>query len=616
MAVCAPVFGWFGAVPILFAGVSYLAWTAYTAIFDFAALGIVLISTFTPLLIGWLAVQRKTGNEETDKVYHELRSKLNSVSGQSDAILNAISNGIIAVNAQNIITLVNPAATKIIGWNREDAIGLDYRTVFKFSDARDQIIPETQHPIQLAHTGGREVKIESLFLVTSDSGKRIQASVTATPLSDGGVITVFRDITEERAEEREQAEFISTASHEMRTPVASIEGFLGLTLNPATAQIDDKARGFILKAHESAQHLGHLFQDLLDVSKADDGRMLNNPQIIDVVPFMHDIISGMLPKAEAKSLFVNFKPNPDFTAATQDVRESYGSNLDHDTARTVAPVFYVNVDSDHLREVADNLIENAIKYTPKGSITVDVDGDDSHVTISVADSGIGIPAEDIPHLFQKFYRVDNSDTREIGGTGLGLYLCRKLAEAMGGKIWVESTYKEGSTFFVQLPRISSVDAQRIIEDSSEKESTVEITNVTSSVVDSDATLEAATAMSQSQNTQQMAPVTQPNVVQAQTAPVATPPQAAIPNAPITPTQQPAVSTYQPAVAPSQPAQPQPTQAVTTQATQPAATQGAPVAAPVYAQAQPIAVKATPEQVPQTVPSAAPVAPQQTPPPRR
>jgi hypothetical protein len=213
--------------------------------------------------------------------------------------------------------------------------------------------------------------------------------------------------------------------------------------------------------------LGRLFQDLLDVSKADDGRLQNNPKVVDVVPFLHDIVAGLLPKAQAKSLFINFKPSPDFEGTVDISRQSYGSNIDHATARVITPAFYVNVDNDHLREILDNLVENAIKYTLKGNVTVDVTGDDEHVIISIADSGIGIPAEDVSHLFQKFYRVDNSDTREIGGTGLGLYLCRRLTEAMGGKIWVESVYKEGSTFFVQLPRMDSVKAQEAIEGSSE-----------------------------------------------------------------------------------------------------------------------------------------------------
>ena len=131
--------------------------------------------------------------------------------------------------------------------------------------------------------------------------------------------------------------------------------------------------------------------------------------------------------------------------------------------KSLQPIFYANIDPDHFREVVSNLIENAIKYTPSGEVVVNVTGDDKQISVSVKDSGIGIPAEDIPHLFQKFYRVDNSDTREIGGTGLGLYLSRRLAEAMSGNLRVESKYKEGSTFYLEIPRMSSSEAKQRLE---------------------------------------------------------------------------------------------------------------------------------------------------------
>ena len=283
----------------------------------------------------------------------------------------------------------------------------------------------------------------------TSSEKRILVSIVSSPVgTDGeGIIVVFRDITKEKAEEREQAEFISTASHEMRTPVASIEGYLGLALNPATAHIDEKARDFITKAHESAQHLGRLFQDLLDISKVEDGRMKNNPKIINVNEFLKNIFDGLATKANEKQLNYIFMP---------DI-------IDEGKEKSLQPIFYANIDPDHFREVVSNLIENAIKYTPSGEVVVNVTGDDKQISVSVKDSGIGIPAEDIPHLFQKFYRVDNSDTREIGGTGLGLYLSRRLAEAMSGNLRVESKYKEGSTFYLEIPRMNSSEAKQRLE---------------------------------------------------------------------------------------------------------------------------------------------------------
>jgi signal transduction histidine kinase len=125
-------------------------------------------------------------------------------------------------------------------------------------------------------------------------------------------------------------------------------------------------------------------------------------------------------------------------------------------------MYYAFIDPDQMREVLSNLLDNAIKYTMQGSVTVDVKGDPDNVSISVSDTGIGIPPEDLPHLFQKFYRVDNSDTRTIGGTGLGLYISRRLTEANSGHIKVTSTYSKGSTFTVQVPRLSNERASELM----------------------------------------------------------------------------------------------------------------------------------------------------------
>jgi signal transduction histidine kinase len=114
-----------------------------------------------------------------------------------------------------------------------------------------------------------------------------------------------------------------------------------------------------------------------------------------------------------------------------------------------------------VREAVDNLIENAVKYTPSGSITINVSADDTNILVSVTDTGIGIAPEDLGHIFQKFYRVDSSDTREIGGTGLGLYISKRRVEANGGRMWAESEYQKGSTFFISLPRLDSREVDRL-----------------------------------------------------------------------------------------------------------------------------------------------------------
>ena len=375
--------------------------------------------------------------------------------GDGKAILDAVDDGVLAVDSKGNISAINPAAEQITGWNGSDAAGLVFNSVLKITNNEGGEMIEISNPVNRVLQTGENFTTRDLFIKTqSEKIVPIFLAVNSIDGQNSGVVVVFRDISKELKENREQAEFISTASHEMRTPVASIEGYIGLALNPATATIDARAKSYLQKAHENTKHLGQLFQDLLDITKAEDGRLKNEPVVLDAIEFSRNIWEGLKPKAEAKGLNYIFEPD------------------NHKTGeKTLTPVFFIHADRDHLHEILNNLFENAIKYTPNGMVSVNVTGDDNNVQISVKDSGIGIPAEDIPHLFQKFYRVDNSETREINGTGLGLFLSRKLTESIGGFLDVESEYKKGSTFTVKLPRITRENAEKLkaIEDTKKAE---------------------------------------------------------------------------------------------------------------------------------------------------
>ena len=450
---------------------------------------------FLPLIFSLVLWIRR---QKTDDNTSSLENKLSAVESKSDVVINAIDDGVLAISKDGNIELINPSAQQIIGWGQGDALGLNWKSVLKLVTSDGKDVEDLDNPIAQSLSKNQPTHNDKLFLLTS-SEKRILVSIVSSPVgTDGeGIIVVFRDITKEKAEEREQAEFISTASHEMRTPVASIEGYLGLALNPATAHIDEKARDFITKAHESAQHLGRLFQDLLDISKVEDRRMKNNPKIINVNEFLKDIFDGLATKANEKQLNYIFMP---------DI-------IDEGKEKSLQPIFYANIDPDHFREVVSNLIENAIKYTPSGEVVVNITGDDKQISVSVKDSGIGIPAEDIPHLFQKFYRVDNSDTREIGGTGLGLYLSRRLAEAMSGNLRVESKYKEGSTFYLEIPRMNSSEAKQRLE-SAEAESPKDSTP--------DSTIPEGTEIATEEKTEDITTENNSEIVDSNPAAIATP----------------------------------------------------------------------------------------------
>lgn len=446
-AVFSAIFGLRSLAPVVAmtaAAASYLALKGDLTGYTWLLFGFIAIVPLVASYIIW-GLKRDSHRHQASDEISILAAELNQESSKSNIIVNAIADGVMVIDGKGTIQLINPAALAIVGWGKDDALRLDYRSVLKIIDSKDTLVTEKNDPIQQCLFSNKPI-ITDRFGIRTVSGKKLLASIMVSPIGDGGrgAVIVFRDITASRAEEREQAEFISTASHEMRTPVAAIEGYLGLALNPQTAVIDDKARAYLLKAHESSQHLGRLFQDLLDISRIEDGRLQTNEVIVNTTDYCRSIVNDFATSAAEKGLSLVFEP-------------------DNTSNATLLPIFYTRVDLDQFREVFGNLIENALKYTREGTVSIDVKGTDERVFISIQDSGIGIPAEDIPHLFQKFYRVDNTDTREIGGTGLGLYLSRRLTESMGGKLSVDSEYGKGSLFSIELPRIDKNTAEHQLQ---------------------------------------------------------------------------------------------------------------------------------------------------------
>ena len=441
VATLAAIFDIWGVILVAAVVHGYIAWALHQGDITMQHLLTAGIMAETPLLFSYMTWVIGQNPLSYDPDLAHLNKKIAHEYNKSDTVLQAIDDGVMLINKPGVITLMNPAAEQITGWPSESAVGQHFGAVLRLQDDTGTMLADNHNPVYAALDSLQPSHDSCPLLTRTES--TVELDIAVAPLDDTareGVIIIFRDITRERAEKRQQSEFISTASHEMRTPVASIEGYLGLALNPATASLDARARQYIDKAHAAAEHLGRLFQDLLDVTKADDGRLQSKPVVVDVVAFVRDIVGGLQGKAAAKGLKLIYRPDDGEAVA--------GTTI-------VSPVLYAHVDRDHLREVVDNLVENAIKYTPQGRVEVDVAVDaEDHIIIIIKDSGIGIPAEDLPHLFQKFYRVDNSDTREIGGTGLGLYLCRRLVESMNGRIWVDSTYRQGSTFYVELGRLS------------------------------------------------------------------------------------------------------------------------------------------------------------------
>ena len=400
-------------------------------------------------LSGW-AYFRKYYVLSSDKEKMKLVETIEEEQLKSSAILESITDGVMVINTSGTIQLLNKSAAEMLGWGRDEALNLNYTTVLTPIAEGNTNQPEAlKTAIAMSLETGKPAQKVGLFKTRTKDSVYFdivvspvvgQVSDKEKPLLDG-VIAVFRDVSAARAEERRRADFISTASHEMRTPVAAIEGYLALALNDKLSNIDDKAREYLTKAHQNTQHLGELFQDLLTTTKAEDGRLVNHPEVVEMSEFIEQLVSDLRFVAEKKGLQVAF------AAGTET-----GNKI-------IKPLYYAMVDPLRIHEVITNLFDNAVKYTETGKITLGITGDQNVVQCFVQDTGNGIPPDDAKHLFQKFYRVDNTATRTIGGTGLGLFICRKIVELYGGRIWVESTVGEGSTFYINLPRLTAQQAE-------------------------------------------------------------------------------------------------------------------------------------------------------------
>lgn len=385
-----------------------------------------------------------------------LAGVLNNEKAKSDIILNAIGDGVVIIDDNKNIQLFNRGAENITGWKASDAIGLSYSQVIKLVNSKNEPYEGENNPFERVFIEKQIIRDNSASLLTQ-KGSTIAINLNVSPLFNAdntivtGAVGVFMDVTNERQEEYQRAEFISTASHEMRTPVAAIEGYLSLAMNENVARIDSKAREYLEKAHTSTERLGKLFQDLLISAKAEDGRLQSHPEVIELGEYLQQLTEDVRFTAEKKGLGIEYVIGAD-DPQTSDATTPH---------KLVRPLYYAYIDGDRFREVMINLFDNAIKYTESGKITIGLTGNDQIVQIKIQDTGEGIPDTDIPHLFQKFYRVDNSATRTIGGTGLGLFICRKIIELYNGRIWVESTVGQGSTFYINLPRMSTQKAQQL-----------------------------------------------------------------------------------------------------------------------------------------------------------
>lgn len=343
-------------------------------------------------------------------------------------LLESLSDGMFVVNAQNKISFFNKAALEILGMVADPGkiLGRDV------NDFLPTVGPNGPETITREVFENLKQSVRNDFrIILSDRVIKLHTNISpvlAEKNKSEGAIIFFRDISKERRLEEQQAEFNAIASHELRTPLTVIEGYLFFLLDPASkTKYDKTTRGYIEKAHEASKDLIRLITDVLTVVKAEENELLVQLRKIELKTFVKEIVKSFSKQAKDKKIDLKFKVT---------------------TARLIPEIV---TDPIKVKEMIGNLIGNAIKFTDKGVITVELGLLENEAIVSVIDTGIGIDLADQKRVFEKFYRSENWQTRKTSGTGLGLYIVITLAERLGGRAGVQSEIGKGSKFYFTLP---------------------------------------------------------------------------------------------------------------------------------------------------------------------
>jgi len=338
-------------------------------------------------------------------------------------IIESVYAGLIMVNRDGRIMQINASARGMFSPPSTDVLGKPYYEVIEHSRAKELIARSLENTEEVAD----EI---SLFAGPGGGDERIYQAQTAFVRGEDqqaiGVVAIFNDITEIRSVERMKTAFVSTVSHELRTPLTSIKGFISTLLADTEGYYDQVTqREFYQIIDTECDRLTRLISDLLNVSRIEAGRALElNPKPVQLPSLIEKVVTAQ---------------------KSYTTKHTFKMDVEEDLPIVIA-------DEDKVDQILTNLVSNAIKYSPRGGkVTVAGHKDRNGVVVSVGDQGMGIPKDHLPRIFERFHRVDNRDAREVGGTGIGLYLVKHLVEAHGGKIWVDSEVEKGSTFTFTLP---------------------------------------------------------------------------------------------------------------------------------------------------------------------
>ena len=365
-------------------------------------------------------------NEQLRGLVDERTHDLAHSEKQVRAIVDNAIDGILTITEQGIIQSANPATEAIFGCSREEIIGenVSILTPEPHRSAHDSYIANYLETGEAKIIGiGREVE----GLRKDGTNVSLELSISEFVIGDEHLfLGIVRDITERKEMDRLKSEFVSTVSHELRTPLTSIKGSLGLVVGGALGAVPEKAQGMVDVAHKNTERLINLVNDILDMEKLQSGRMEFDFQVLD--------FSGLVTEA--------VETNKGFA-------EQHGVTF---ALAELAPELMVRGDGDRLTQVVANLLSNAAKFSPEGGeVEILVARRDGMARVSISDHGPGIPEKFRDRIFERFAQADASDTRQKGGSGLGLNISKSIVEKHGGTIGFDTKVGAGSTFYFDLP---------------------------------------------------------------------------------------------------------------------------------------------------------------------
>ncbi|HEY3416337.1 MAG TPA: ATP-binding protein, partial [Armatimonadota bacterium] len=378
--------------------------------------------------------------ESFNRMAGQLRFTINNLAlerAQAVSMLTSMVDGVLVTDLQGTILLLNDSAREICGHEDKAIVGKKLVDMVPSPELTDLLQKTIETALPLRH--------ELTFPQTGD--RVFEVHLAPVSLDDMliGVVIVLYDITQQRKLEQDRTDFVANASHELRTPVASIRAMVE-TLLDGGREDDELTTDFLQTIAGESERLTALLDNLLKISHIESDRRLLNPTDLDLVDLVQHVAGRVLAPTVAK-----------------------GQQLEMDLPKQLP----VTADRDALVQILVNLLDNARKYTPDGgTISVHVSGGDDVVRLQVSDTGMGIPAADLERVFERFYRVDRARSRAQGGTGLGLAIVKHLVELHGGRIIVESELGVGSSFTVILPQQGSTAPAEAGELPSETQTTV------------------------------------------------------------------------------------------------------------------------------------------------